>query len=98
MSLPLVFEPEVQAEVDEAYSWYERQREGLGEAFLAEVEAALDRIQQNPELRAAIYRNVRRCPLRRFPYAVYYRIEPGRLAVVAVHHTKRNPKRWQSRA
>jgi plasmid stabilization system protein ParE len=98
MSLPFVFEPEVQAEVDDAYTWYERQREGLGEEFLDEVQAVLNRIQQDPELRAVIYRNVRRSFLRRFPYAVYYRIEPDRIAVVAVHHTKRDPSRWQSRA
>jgi toxin ParE1/3/4 len=54
MSLPLVFEPEVEAEVDEAYAWYERQREGLGEEFMVEVQAVLDRIQRNPELRATI--------------------------------------------
>jgi hypothetical protein len=48
MNLPLVFEPEVQGEVDEAYSWYNRQREGLGEVFLVEAQAVLDRIQQNP--------------------------------------------------
>jgi plasmid stabilization system protein ParE len=58
----------------------------------------LDGIQRNPELRAVIYRNVRRSLLRRFPYAVYYRIEPDRVAVVAIHHTKRDPRRWQSRA
>ncbi len=98
MSLPLAFEPEVEADVDEAYAWYERHRVGLGEAFMVEVQAVLDRIQQNPELRATIYREVRRSPLRRFPYAVYYRLEPGRIVVLAVHHTKRDPNRWQSRA
>ena len=73
MSLPIVFEPEVEAEVDEAYHWYEGQRRGLGEGFLAAVRAALDRIQLNPELHAVVYREVRRALVRRFPYAVYYR-------------------------
>jgi plasmid stabilization system protein ParE len=98
MSLPLVFEPEVEAEVDEAYRWYERQRQGLGEDFLAAVQATLDRVQINPELPAIIYRDVRRALVRRFPYAVYYRVEPERIAVVAIHHVKRDPRRRQSRA
>lgn len=97
MNLPIVFEPEVEAEVDEAYHWYERQCRGLGEGFLAAVRAALDRIQLNPEIHAVVYREVRRALVRRFPYAIYYRIEPDRIAVVAIHHGKRDPKRWQSR-
>ena len=56
MSLPIVFEREVEADVDEAYHWYERQRPGLGEGFLAAVRATLDRIQVNPESHAVVYR------------------------------------------
>jgi hypothetical protein len=37
MRLPVVFRPEARDEVDEAYAWYERQRPGLGEEFLAAV-------------------------------------------------------------
>jgi plasmid stabilization system protein ParE len=98
MSRPLVFELEVEAEVDEAYRWYERKRRGLGEDFLAAVQLTLDRVQMNPELPAIIYRGVRRALVRRFPYAVYYRVEPERIAVIAIHHGKRNPRHWQSRA
>jgi ParE toxin of type II toxin-antitoxin system, parDE len=71
MSLPIVFEPEVEADVDDAYQWYERQRRGLGEHFLAAVRATLDRIELNPELHAVAYREVRRALVRRFRYAVY---------------------------
>lgn len=98
MSLPIVFEPEVEADVDEAYQWYEQRGRGLGEDFLAAVRTTLDRIQLNPELHAVIYRELRRALVRRFPYAVYYRVERERIAVVAVHHGKRDPRRWQSRA
>jgi hypothetical protein len=30
--------------------------------------------------------------------SIYYRIEPERIAVVAVHHGKRDPNRWQLQA
>jgi plasmid stabilization system protein ParE len=52
----------------------------------------------NPELPATIYRDVRRALVRRFPYAIYYRVEPERIAVIAIHHGKRDPRHWQSRA
>lgn len=98
MSLPLVFHPEVRGEIHDAYVWYDSQRTGLGEEFLTEVQVVLGRIRQNPELHAMRYRDVRRALLKRFSYAVYYRVEQGRISVIAVHHGQRDPKRWQSRA
>jgi plasmid stabilization system protein ParE len=98
MSLPLVFQAGVRDEIDEAYAWYEDQRAGLGEEFLAEVQRVLDRIERNPEIHAPIYQAVRHGRVKRFPYAVYYRVEPDRIVVIAVHHSKRDPRSWQSRA
>lgn len=96
MNRPLVFQAGARDEIDEAYAWYEARQRGLGEAFLAEIQLILDRIERNPELHAPIYRNVRRGRMKRFPYAVYYRIDPDRIAVIAVHHGRQDPKRWQS--
>jgi plasmid stabilization system protein ParE len=98
MNPPMVFQPEVEGEIDEAFAWYERRRAGLGDEFLREVEGVLDHIRQSPELHALIYRDVRRALIRRFSHAVYDRIEQDRIVVIAVHHSKRNPERWQSRA
>jgi len=98
MSLSLVFEREVREEIDEAYQWFESRRLGLGEEFLAEVQGVLDGIVNAPELHAVIYKNIRHVRVKRFSYAVYDGLEAERLAVIAVHHGKRDPKRWQSRA
>jgi plasmid stabilization system protein ParE len=98
MNLPLVFQADVRKDIDEAYTWYEDQRLGLGEQFMIEIQSVLDRIERNPELHALIYKDVRHIRVKRFPYAVYYRIEIDRIAVIAVHHSKRDPSRWQSRA
>lgn len=66
----------------------------MGEEFLTEIQRVLDRIAQNPEIHAPIYQDVRHGRLKRFPYAVFYRIEPDRVVVIAVHHSKRNPRSW----
>lgn len=97
MSLPLVFQAGVRDEIDEAYGWYEAQRSGLGEDFLTAVREVLDRIERDPEIHAPAYRGVRHGRLTRFPYAVYYRLEPDRIVVIAVHHGRRNPEDWRSR-
>ena len=34
MNYALVFRPKVRDELDEAYRWYERQQQGLGDEFL----------------------------------------------------------------
>ena len=42
----LLLAPEAQADLAEAYAWYESQRGGLGSEFLAEVAVVLQRIEQ----------------------------------------------------
>ncbi len=98
MSLPLVFQAGVRDEIDAAYAWYEERRPGLGEDFLAAVQVVLDRIERIPEIHPPIYQAVRHGRVKRFPYAVYYRLEPDRIVVIAVHHSKKDPKNWQFRA
>ena len=94
---PLIIRPIAAAEIDEAYLWYEAQRIGLGEEFLAEVNGALDTIQEMPELYAVVHRDTRRAMLVRFPYSLLYRLVNKQVIVVACFHGKRDPRRWQSR-
>jgi toxin ParE1/3/4 len=72
----LVIRPEAEAEIAEAYDYYEAVSEGLGSAFLLAVEACLDSIQRSPEMYAAFYKDIRRGLLRRFPYGIFYLVEP----------------------
>jgi plasmid stabilization system protein ParE len=97
MNYALVFRSEVSQELDEIYSWYESQQLGLGDNFLEEIEETLERICQMPESYPAVYRDIRRAVVRRFPYTIYYRLVSSRLIVTAVFHGHRNPKAWQTR-
>jgi plasmid stabilization system protein ParE len=42
-------------------------------------------------------RDIREAIVRRFPYCVYFRVRHGRLIVLSVFHTSRDPSTWQSR-
>jgi len=97
MNYALVLRPEVRKEVDEAYTWYESQQPGLGDDFLDCVNEILDRICQMPESYPVVYRDVRRAVVRRFPYAVYYRIVSSRAIVTAIFHGRRDSTGWQTR-
>ncbi|MEQ9234816.1 type II toxin-antitoxin system RelE/ParE family toxin [Coleofasciculus sp. E2-BRE-01] len=97
MNYALVFRPEVREELNDAYRWYESQKRGLGDEFLDCVDEMLNRICLIPESYAIVYRDVRRAVVRRFPYAVYYRIVSSRVIVTAIFHSRRDPKSWQAR-
>jgi plasmid stabilization system protein ParE len=98
MSLPVVFHPDVQGEIDASYRWYEQQQFGLGDDFLAALDEVFRRIEQTPEAHQVIFRDVRRALPRRFPYGGYYRVHADRVEVIAVQHSRRDPSGWQSRA
>jgi toxin ParE1/3/4 len=97
MSLPLEFHPAVRDEIDQAHDWYEERRPGLGGEFLDEVERTLAAVVANPARYGFADTDIREGLLPRFPYAIYYRRLSGRVRILAVHHTSRDPARWQLR-
>jgi plasmid stabilization system protein ParE len=98
MSLPVAFKPAALAEFEEAVTWYETQRPGLGEEFKLEVKATLKRALTNPGLFQRVRGRAQKARLRRFKkYAVYFAIKDGTFAVIAVFHGSRNPAELQPR-
>jgi len=75
MGLPVVYRRKVGRDLAGGYAWYNGQRDGLGEEFLAAVDAAFDSIERLPDVFARVHGEVRRAILSRFPYAVFYRVE-----------------------
>lgn len=98
MSVPLVVNPLAEADLDEAKTWYNKQRTGLGDDFLECVDEAFAQIVQWPKLGTNVYKDLRRKLVRRFPYAVFYRTDDDQITVVAVYNCKRDPSGWQQRA
>ena len=97
MSRNLVFRQQARREFDAAGDWYERERSGLGETFLAEVDQALRKIAGNPDSFPEVLKGVRKAVVRRFPYCLYFRVRGETIIVLAVFHSARNPTVWQAR-
>lgn len=97
MAAKLIFAPEVEFDIQEAFDWYEKRRTGLGEEFLSCLDACYQRICRSPVLHAKIYENYRRAMLRRFPYLVFYEHEQNTVTVYCVFHTARDPSKWRER-
>jgi len=90
----LLLRGRAKADIRRAAKWYERQREGLGREFVAEVDGALGRMEANPEDYEVVHREIRHAILRRFPYGVFYRIRSTKISVFAVMHLKRDDIPW----
>jgi plasmid stabilization system protein ParE len=101
LKLPLRISDEADAEMAEAARWYERHRLGLGAEFLAAVDAAVARIEENLRIGSPTPRvadeAIRRVFVRRFPYHVVYIELPDRLQILAVAHDRRRPGYWVGR-
>ena len=86
-----------QQELDEAIAYYNSQAPGLGDAFLLEAVAAIDRIRRFPQAWHPLGESTRRCRLRRFPYGLIYHEDKGEVLIVAVAHSHRRPDYWRDR-
>jgi len=89
----VIIRPNAEADLRDAWQWYESQRAGLGNEFVAEISAAVRALETNPERRPFYYREFRRLLTHRFPYKVFYRIEPDKVVVFRILHAKREHQR-----
>ena len=91
------FDAAADADVSDAYNWYEDQQRGLGEDFLAAVRSAVDMISEFPNAYPVIDGLARRYVLKRFPYSLYYTVQSDTLRIVACFHGHGDPIVWKRR-
>jgi hypothetical protein len=80
----LSYRPEVEDDVVNAVTWYDDKRSGLGDEFLLEYLAAIQRIHHNPLLFAVAANGLRLCRLKRFAYIVHFDVDDDNILVVAL--------------
>ena len=69
MSSPKIdVHPEAVAEAQAAAQWYRERSALAADAFLAELDRAVERIAENPEMQPHHTRGTRRYLLQRFPF------------------------------
>lgn len=98
MTLPVIFHELAERELNDAASYYYAQeRPGLGEAFLTEVTRVLRLLAALPTAGSLDHEDIRRWRLRRFPYAILYRVRVDHVRVLAIAANKRRPSYWHGR-
>jgi plasmid stabilization system protein ParE len=90
---------EAEADLDQAFEYYQMRRAGLGGEFVDEFRHGVERILEHPGAWQPLDSTYRRYRLHRFPYGIIYRIEPAaaRIVIVAVMHMSRRPDWWRDR-
>ena len=97
MSRKLIIRPEAEADLTEAFEWYETRVTGLGLEFIRTVDSLFNSIIRNPQAYPVVYKTARRALTRKFPYEVLFMVDTDRVIIVAVFHARRSPQRWQER-
>lgn len=77
-------------DIEEAAFWYESQRSDLGVEFILEIDQAMQRIEETPEAYREVYLGIRRTLVRRFPYAIYFKLDQNTVRVLAVLDQRRS--------
>ena len=93
----LIYHPGAEAELIEAAQFYEQRLSALGAQFLDAADIAIRVIEEGPERWGIIEADIRHYLMPRFPYAIYYRVLPDQIRILAFKHHSRHPDYWRSR-
>ncbi len=92
MTYGLRFLPEVEDDVVAGFAWYEAKAPGLGEEFIRAFYRCVDDVPDHPLSYPRVHGDIRRCLLRRFPYATYFTVEGDDVIVAGLFHCARDPR------
>lgn len=97
MEYRLFVSAKAKEEIADAIDWYNKIGGNQSERFLNELDSFFEKIRAKPKIYRKRAKNLRIANLKVFRYQVIYRINSDSIEVVAVFHSKRNPKIWRKR-
>jgi toxin ParE1/3/4 len=97
VTIQMLVRESAQADLRDAFNWYQDKLPGLGAEFMEAVEIKLKRIESNPLQFPILRGHTRRAIVTRFPYGIFVVFNDDVVAVLAVMHHARAPVHWQRR-
>jgi plasmid stabilization system protein ParE len=91
------FHPHAEDEANRAYAWYHERNPTAAQAFLADLDHAIRRVQESPERYPYHHGTARRYLFLRFPFSLIYRVTADAIEVIAIAHHSRRPGYWSHR-
>jgi hypothetical protein len=93
----LFLHPLAVEEMLEAKNFYNSKVNGLGNHLFEEIDRAIKLIEETPVTWPTISKDLHRFILKKFPFAVIYRIKEDSIQVIAFMHQRRKPLYWKKR-
>lgn len=90
---------DAEAELEQAFDYYQSKRRGLGIEFVDEFRHGVNRILEHPTAWQPLDQTYRRYRLRRFPHGIVYRVDQQKdqIMIVAIMHLSQKPDSWRGR-
>jgi toxin ParE1/3/4 len=95
--MEFVFHNDAEDEFYASIKYYNNERPGLGFEFANEINNTMHRISLYPDTWSFVSKNVRKCPVNCFPYALLYSQHDNKIIIIAVMHLRREPGYWENR-
>ncbi len=95
--MTVVVRPAAAADIRAACDYYRQTRSGLDDELIEALDRLFARLEAFPRSGSVVagYEDVRRAPLRKFPFAVFYLLaETEQIDVLRVLHTARSADAW----
>ena len=92
MAYKLSIRKEAEADIAEAYQYYESCRENLGADFMLCIDESLSRILRSPKQFRTVLEKVRRALVKKFLYGIYYTVNENEIIVLGANTICRLPQ------
>lgn len=102
MAFLLIIKEEAHLDIANAYEYYEKKQQGLGERFLQAIIKRYNDLMQHPTHYSFIPEDsqklLRDVKLEKFPYLIVYEINDDKVIIYAVHNIHQHPdKKFRKR-
>ena len=91
MNLNIELTDEAKEDAALVVKWHDKQKEGLGDSFITNLNDTLEKIKNNPAAYKKVYRLVRQAALQKLLYVVLYKIDGQIITVHCIFHTNQKP-------
>ena len=93
MLYKLLIAPAAFIDTEDAYDYYEKQQQGLGERFLKFVDDSYTKLSNTPHHYGFVNnkKDLRDLRIKNFPFVIIFQIFQDKVLVLRVFNTNRNP-------
>lgn len=96
MTRKLFIRDAARIDLSEIREYYDTLQPGLGGRYAKSVADVFDNVLRFPEMYGVVRRSTRCASVHRFPYLIYYRIDPELITIVSILHSRRSRRQvWK---